>query len=195
MDDKSITDKELVSRLKAGCENAFNLLFHRYERRLYAFSFKLLFSAEDAEEVVQEVFYKIWKNKSMLEKDSSFKSFIFTVAKNHIYNLLSKRVSETAYKHYYIGVAQSEESTTEDMYNFKELRKIVHEMVDRMPAKRQRVFLMSRFDGQSNREIANQLELSLSTVENHLNKALKFLKQQLYIRDTHLCLLFIMLWY
>jgi RNA polymerase sigma-70 factor (family 1) len=194
MEVKSMTDGELVSRLKAGCENAFNTLFYRYERRLYAFSFRLLFSVEDAEEVVQEVFYKIWKNKDLLEEHSSFKAFIFTIARNHIYNQLSKRVSETAYKHYCAGEGERQASSTEDAYNFQELRKTVQEMANRMPAKRKQVFLMSRFEGQSNREIASQLELSLSTVENHLNKALKFLKQHLYMRGNHLLLLFIMLW-
>ncbi len=194
MEAKSITDRELVSRLRAGSEHAFNALFYRYERRLYAFSFSLLFSAEDAEEVVQEVFYKIWKNKDLLDEHFSFKAFIFTIARNHIYNQLSKRVSETAYKYYCAGAGERQASSTEDAYNFQELRKTIQEVTNRMPAKRKQVFLMSRFKGQSNREIASQLELSLSTVENHLNKALKFLRKQLYMRGNHLLLLFIMLW-
>lgn len=189
-----MTDEELVSRLKGGCENAFNTLFYRYERRLYAFSFRLLFSAEDAEEVVQEVFYKIWKNKGLLEEKSSFKAFIFTIARNHIYNQLSKRVSETAYKHYYAGEGERQASSTEDAYNFHELKKAVQDAADRMPAKRKKVFLMSRFEGQTNPEIASELHISLSTVENHLNKALKYLKQQLSIGGNHLLLFFIMLW-
>ena len=94
-------EKELVINLKAGSKEAFNLLFHMYEKRLYAFSLKLLLSPEDAEKVVQEVFFKIWKNKHYLQEEQSFKAFIFTVAKNHIYNLMSKRVSESTYKHYH----------------------------------------------------------------------------------------------
>lgn len=195
MDTQSFPDRELITKLKAGSEEAFNLLFYKYERKLYAFSLSILPSGEDAEEVVQEVFYKIWKKRSLLNEQLSFKAFIFTVAKNHIYNLLSKRVSETAYKRYYLDTISNQVSSTEDTCQFNELKNIIERMVSKMPDKRKQIFTMSRFQGLSNREISAQLNLSLSTVENHINKSLKALRQQLHLHDTHLCLLFICLWY
>jgi RNA polymerase sigma-70 factor (ECF subfamily) len=189
----SISDKELVIELKSGSEKAFNQLFCRYNKRLYAFSFKILLSGEDAEEVVQEVFYKVWKSKRLLKEDMSFKAFVFTVARNHIYNLLSKRVSETAYQNYSTGAIQNQNNCTEDSYNFQELENIVQQMVEKMPDKRKKVFTMSRYDGLTNKEIANQLNLSLSTVENHLNKALKMLKQCLHLHKIGLFVLFMLL--
>lgn len=191
----SMSEKELVIRLKSGSQEAFNLLFHRYERRLFAFSFKLLLSREDAEEVVQEVFFKIWKNRYFLQEDQPFKAFIFTVAKNHIYNLMSKRVSESAYKHYHAGVVDRQVNSTEDSLNFEELKNVIHGKVNEMPQKRKEVFIMSRFEGRTNREIANRLKISLSTVENHLNKALKALKQHLFSHNINFFLLFMFLWY
>ena len=194
MNAKLHSEKELVIQLKLGSEKAFNLLFQNYHRRLFAFSYKLLFSTEDAEEVVQEVFYKIWKNKLFLNEEMCFSSFVFTVARNHVYNLLSKRVSESAYKSYSTAFTPVQASNTEEAYNFEELKNIILQRVEKMPEKRKKVFLMSRFEGISNQEIAKQLNLSLSTVENHINKALKLLKQHLYIRDINLFLGFIFLW-
>lgn len=181
--------------LKAGSEAAFNRLFYKYEKQLYAFSLSILPSVEDAEEVVQEVFYKIWKNRHLLDEQLSFKAFIFTMAKNHLYNLLSKRVSETTYKQYYLRTTSLLAEDTEEICHFHELKSIIQQMVNKMPHKRKQVFMMSRFQGLTNREIATQLNLSLSTVENHINKSLKTIKQQLHLHDAHLLLLFLCLWY
>lgn len=188
------SEKELVLQLKLGSEKAFNLLFHQYERRLFAFSFKMLLSSEDAEEVVQEVFFKIWKNKRFLNEEMCFRAYIFTVARNHVYNLLSKRVSETAYKKYSAGLSVDPTSSTEEAYDFQELKEVVLQKLDKMPEKRRKVFMMSRFDGLSNKDIASQLNLSLRTVESHIHKALKLIKQQLYIRDIHFFIGFAFLW-
>ncbi len=194
MKTQSYQDRELILKLKAGSEEAFNLLFYKYERILYAFSLKILPSEEDAEEVVQEVFYKIWKKRYLLDEQLSFKAFIFTVAKNHIYNLLSKRVSETAYKRYCSDTTSNLVNNAEETCCFQEMKNIIEQIVSNMPDKRKQVFTMSRFQGLSNREIADQLNLSLSTVENHINKSLKMLKQQLPLHDIHLCLLFLCWW-
>ena len=108
---------------------------------------------------------------------------------------MSKRVSESAYKHYHAGFVERQVCNTEDALNFQELKKAIQGKVDKMPEKRKKVFVMSRFEGRSNLEIANQLNISLSTVENHLNSALKALKQHLFTHDANLFLLFIFLWY
>ncbi|AHM58383.1 ECF subfamily RNA polymerase sigma-24 factor [Flammeovirgaceae bacterium 311] len=190
-----MSEKEMIINLKSGSQQAFNLLFHLYERRLYAFSYKFLHSREDAEEVVQEVFFKVWKNKRLLNEELSFKAYLFTIAKNHIYNLMSKRVSDTCCKKYFADTTSNQVHTTEDALNFNEANTIIQEKVNSLSAQRKKVFVMSRFDGISNRDIAVQLGISLSTVENHLNKALKALKQCLYIQDVNLFLLFVLLWY
>lgn len=188
-----MSEKELIISLKFGSKEAFNLLFHMYERRIYAFSLKLLLSREDAEEVVQEVFFKIWKNKRFLKEDLSFKAYLFTVAKNHIYNLMSKRVSETAYKLYSAKTVNRPTCNTEEELDFDELNTKIQGMIQEMPEKRQKVFVMSRFQGLSNREIADQLSISLSTVENHINCALKVLKQRLISHDINILLIFILI--
>ena len=194
METPPLPDKELVVHLKKGSINAFNLLFARYERRLYAFAYSIFPSQEDVEEVVQEVFYKVWKNRHLLDEKMSFRSFIFTMSRNYLYNQLSKRVSETAYKHYYAKVTSNQVYDTEEVCNFDELKTTIQEIVNKMPEKRKQVFTMSRFEGLTNPEIAKQLNLSLSTVENHINLALKTLRQKLYLHDTYLFLLFMFLW-
>ena len=184
-----IHERELVRRLSEGSEEAFNLLFRQYEKRLYAFAIRLLPHAEDAEEVVQEVFYKVWKNRALLDEDKCFKSFIFTVGKNYIYNLLSKRVSQSTYQHYMESEKLSYASTTEDAFQLHELQTNIQRIMNTMPEKRKKVFVMSRFEGLKNHEIAEQLGISLSTVENHINKALKALKQKLTVHELQILLI------
>lgn len=189
MESPSMHEREWVKRLSTGSEEAFNLLFRQYEKRLYAFAISLLPHAEDAEEVVQEVFYKVWKNRASLDEDKCFKSFIFTVGKNYIYNLLSKRVSQSTYQHYLKSEAVSFATTTEDAFQLHELQTNIQRIMNTMPEKRKKVFVMSRFEGLKNHEIAEQLGISLSTVENHINKALKALKQKLTVHEVQILLI------
>lgn len=193
MDTAPNSEKELVRMLKAGSIEAFDALYHLYERRLFAFSFRLFGSAEDAAEVVQEVFYKIWKHRASLDAEKSFKSFIFTVARNHIYNQISKRVSEAAYKHYYEGVAPLHASSTEDAFNLQELQAVLDQHMSEMPEKRRMVLQLSRFEGLSNHEISQKMNISLSTVENHINKALNTLRHHLGLQRTLLITSILML--
>ena len=176
------TEKETdqVKRLIEGDEEAFKLLFFKYQTKLYAFSLKILASKEEAEEIVQEVFLKIWKSRHLLDVEKSFQAFLFTIARNHIYNQLSKKVSESTYKNHKATTYESKNSTAETT-DYQELNNIVLSRVGEMPEKRKKVFLMSRYEGHSNKEIASTMQISLSTVENHLNKALKTLKNHLQI--------------
>ncbi len=193
MDDSLSPEHDLIVSLKCGSVEAFNLLFYKYETLLFAFAMKLLRSSEDAEEVVQEVFYKIWKNKHLLDEQKSFKAFIFTIAKNYMYNLLAKKVSETTYKHYYTTHTQNKVSSTEENLNVQDLNHTIRQVLRQMPKKRKQVFMMSRYEGLNNKEIASRLHISLSTVENHINKALKELKKHLSFHEVSLLLILLYL--
>ena len=178
------SERALIEMLQQGSEKAFTLLFYKYERLLLAFAMKLLPTREDAEEVVQEVFYRVWKNKHLTDPEKSFKAFLFTITRNYIYNLLAKRVSETTYKHYYTAHASRSISNTEEQLDARDLNHMIQRLVRQMPEKRKQVFLLSRYQGLNNKEIATHLSVSLSTVENHINKALRELKKHLSFHEV-----------
>ena len=189
-------ERILVCQLKAGDKQSFNKLFYLYERKLYNFSYKLLHSQEDAEEIVQEVFIRVWEHRSTLKEDLPFEAFIIRIAKNLIYNKAKRRVNEYAYREYCMKHIHILRLTTEDDVNFNTLEALTSRFIEQLPPQRKTVFTMSRMRGLTNKEIASQLNVSTSTVENHINKALKSLKHHLYQHDVDMLgLLFVILFF
>lgn len=182
-------EKSLVAALRQGDQEAFNQLFFAYEKKLYFFAYKLLQSHADAEEVVQEVFLRIWDKRNTLDEQRSFNAYLITIAKNIIYNRASRRVVEHAYREYLQRAAPSVRHHTEEAVNFSDLNTISYRFINQLPEKRRKIFLLSRFEGLSNREIAKQLNVSVSTVENQMNKALKVLRTRFSQYDIEVPLL------
>lgn len=191
MKDLSLQQEHLlICQLKAGDKQAFNKLFYQYQKKLYNFSYKLLHAQEEAEEIVQEVFIKVWEHRSTLKEGLPFEAFIIRIAKNLIYNKAKRRVNEFAYKEYCMQYSNTLRLTTEDEINFNTLERLTSQFVEQLPPLRKTVFTMSRIQGLTNKEIASQLDISVSTVENHINKALKSLKHHLYQHDVDMLILF-----
>lgn len=168
-----------VQQLKEGNVDSFDFLFHQYEAKLYNFCLHLTRSPSDSKEVVQEVFVKIWETRHRLNSELSFSAYIMQIAKNHIYNKTKRRLRAHAYQAYFTQYQQHYDNSTQEKINLSSTEKVIAEVVDGLPFMQKKVFTMSRLQGLSNREIAAQLQLSVSTVENHIHHALKTLKKQL----------------
>lgn len=133
---------------------------------------------EDAREIVQETFYRVWKYRQNMNASLSFKAYIITIAKRLIFNQAKKRLHELAYQEYYIKRHHDDRiNELEDYLNFQELDNRIQSGIDSLPPKRREIFILSRHQGLSNQEIADKLNISVSTVENHMNKALKHLRE------------------
>jgi RNA polymerase sigma-70 factor, ECF subfamily len=178
-----LADKEgtsqLVNRLLDGDEGAFAYLYLKFEARLYTFAFKLTQDKNDAEEVVQEVFLKVWEKRHTLDPQQSFSGFLFTVAKNIVYNKAKQRAYHFAFQKYLASSEQGVCLDTEHTLGFNELGTLLDNIYEALPPVRRKVFLMSRVQGLSNHEIAEELHTSTSNIENHLNKALRFIREKL----------------
>lgn len=188
------TDNELIEKLRIGDVEAFDQVYQRYAGKLYAFSLKYLKSKEEAEELVQSVFLKVWENQKNLKKNTSFKSYLFTIAYNEICNLFRRR----KYQHNFItkiGTENPEASgETEDQIEFQFVLEQVDQIIARLPEKQKAVFLKSRQEGKSTKEIADELGLSPGTVDNYISESLKFIRSNL--KDKHFSiLLFISLFF
>jgi len=188
------TDIELIEKLRIGDVDAFDLVYQRYAGKLYAFSLKYLKSKEESEELVQSVFLKVWENQKNLKKDTSFKSYLFTIAYNEICNLFRRR----KYQQNLITQIETESSEasgeTEDQIEFQFVAEQVDQIIARLPEKQKTIFLKSRQEGKSNKEIADELGLSRGTVDNYISESLKFIRSNL--KDKHFStLLFISLFF
>ncbi|TKG97074.1 RNA polymerase sigma-70 factor [Puteibacter caeruleilacunae] len=173
-----ITDKQLVEQMQKGDQKAFKMLFDRYSRRLYSFALSHLKGQVDAEELVQDVFVKLWDKKEYLRSEGNIKAYIFRVAVNTVYDIVKKRKSESAY-HEFIQQQDAHHNSTWDQVVFEELQQRHDSLVAEMPEKRREIYLMSRNEGLSNKEIAEKLDVSVRTVESQIYKAVSFLKEHL----------------
>lgn len=180
----------LIKQIKRGNKLAFDNLYHVYFDKLFGFAFKLTQSREDAEEIVQEVFIKIWELRDELDENKNFASLLFVMAKHKIYNKARRRVHEYAYQNYYQQTHQQAITTVEHQIDYLETKQFLDAAIQHLPAKRKEIFIMSRKEGLSNKEIAEKLNTSTSNIENHINKALKSLKSYLARQEINFLFIF-----
>jgi RNA polymerase sigma factor (sigma-70 family) len=140
-------DIELVEKLQKGDIEAFDLLYEKYSGKLYCFGLKYLKSTDEAQELVQSVFLKLWENYKTLKKESSFKSYLFTIAYNDICKLFRKRsynqkfIDETLYEN-----SQSS-SQSEESIDYQSVLTRVRKIIDNLPERQRTIFEKSRFEG------------------------------------------------
>ncbi|SOD15076.1 RNA polymerase sigma factor [Pedobacter xixiisoli] len=173
------TDEDLLALLKNDDEKAFGLLYDRYWERMIAKSYAALGSHVDAEEIVQDTFINLWKKRHNLEIKYSFKTYISAVVKYEIYAKiagLKKRKDQAGVEADNIDLI---DDSTQQWLEFDELRNYIETAMNVLPEKCRLVFSLSRFDELSNEEIAQSLNLSKKTVEAHITKALKTLRDNM----------------
>jgi RNA polymerase sigma-70 factor, ECF subfamily len=177
-DQKSNSD--LIRLLNVGDIVAFDAIYERYCNRLYGFVLRYLKNREDAEEIVQEVFLKIWEARQRIDTFSSFDSFIFTIAYNSTITLLRKRVTEQKYLAN-VRLRQEIASTPDliDEIQYKDLDERVHSLINRLTPRQQEIFRLSRDERLTHDQIAQKLNISANTVKNHIVATLAFLKSEL----------------
>ncbi len=168
-----------VQSLIDGDMQAFDRLFHRYANRLFIFSLGYVKIKEDAEGVVQDVFMKIWQQRHKINNKKSFYSFLFTIAKNHILNLIRQRSVDEKYQKYLVGNNLQVDVDSEVDTGYIELANKVNKLIELMPTVRRKVFVHSKIDGLTYKEIASKLNISVKTVESHMSLSLKFIRESM----------------
>ncbi len=172
------SDIHLIKAFKKGDAEAFKLLFDQYHERLYAFLFSMLRSKEDAEEIVQETFIKIWESRAYFLEDYPFEALLFKIAKNTSLNYSRKKVNRQVFESRFDLVVDLSEESADQYVLFKETQRIIETILDGLPPKRKEIFLLQKVEGLSRNEIAKRLEISVITVDHQLFKANKYLKEE-----------------
>lgn len=174
-----IHQSNLLAQLIHGNELALKLAYDQYADMIYQLAFNILKQEEHAEEIVQDTFLQLWQSREKLDKDGHLKSFIFVVARNNSFNRLKaiKRQKQLFEKLL----------TTEDYHHYispnplaeKEVNELAEKIISKLPSQQQLVFRLSRIEGLTHKEIAQNLSISSNTVKNHLIAALKSLRNEL----------------
>ncbi|WP_162852562.1 RNA polymerase sigma-70 factor [Dinghuibacter silviterrae] len=160
-------EKELLCRTAKGDEAAFGQIFHAYHQRLGAFIYRLTESFPATQEIVQDVFVRIWLKRETLPEVTSFEAYLFTAARNHAYNYIRKAARERA-----LEASLSLPAEAEPDERFALLEKAISQL----PRQQQNVYLLHRHQGLSHAEIAEQLHLSVETVKKHMSLALRSIR-------------------
>ena len=177
--DKKKDEKELIKRIIKGDCSSFEKIYNIYSDRLFYFAQTYLGSKEASEETVQDIFVKIWEIRKDLDPEKSFSSFLFTITKNSIFNKLKKRKHEKAYAEHLRNHLETTYNKTEIDVYLNETKQIIDNVVSSMPPQRQKIFILSRENGLSYKEIAEQLNIGEKTIETHIRLALKNVRKAL----------------
>lgn len=170
-------DSRLIALLREGDPLSFEILFQKYYVRFYNFVFNLTKNSQAAEDIIQNVFMKIWINRASLRPDQSIHNYIYVLSKREMLNHIRDRKAYVQVERLVMTEQPSEEVTDQSM-SLKELDGRIRRFIADMPEQRRKVFLLSRYRGLTNKEIAEMMGLSVRTVDRHINLALTSLKKE-----------------
>lgn len=158
---------------------SFEVLFRQYYQMLCGYALRFVKDADTAEEIVQDLFYKIWEKRAELQINSSVKSYLFSAVHNRCLKYIEHRNVETRYRNYYLLHGSEIDSEPHDTAGIHELQEIINATLNALPERCGRIFRLNRFEGLKYHEIAEKLSISVKTVEANMGKALKLLRKNL----------------
>ncbi|MBN9383776.1 MAG: sigma-70 family RNA polymerase sigma factor [Chitinophagaceae bacterium] len=181
-------DKELLLRIAKGDERAFRIFFDRYRDRFYAVALKMTRSDDVAQEMVQDIFMKIWQNRAFLDRITKPDTYFFTALYRQIYRHYKKLALERRLLKL-IAESPTFRNITDETILAQESERLINEAITRLPKQQQIVFRLSKQDGLSREQIAEKLHISPNTVRNHLSDAIQSIKAYL----NHVALIYLLL--
>lgn len=170
-------ESRLIELIREGDPLSFEILFQKYYVRFYNFVLNLTKNPQTAEDIVQNVFMKIWINRKNLRPDQSIHNYIYALSKHEVLNHLRDRKVYTQVERL-VMAEQPYEAVTDQNMDLKELDDRIRKFIAAMPEQRRKVFLLSRYRGMGNKAIAELMGLSVRTVDRHINLALTSLRKE-----------------
>ena len=171
--------KELLVELAEGSESAFEEIYKLYSPRLFGRLLKLVKSSSVAEEILQDVFLKLWEHRKSIDSERSFRSFLFKIAENKVYDFFRSVARDKKRAAELIVLSTTRYTEIEEFFLFDEKSVAVQRAIDTLPAQRQQVFRLCKLDGKSYKEVSELLGISLSTISDHIVKGKKTIREYL----------------
>ncbi len=185
--DPIVNEEELLARLRVGDDTAFDRLYHRYSNRIYGRLLKLTKSVEVSEELLQDVFMKVWEHRARINPALPFKAYLFRIAEHLISDYYRSAAKDRrVYDHLLlVGTAHEQPFDEEREYQLYQKRlDRLQEAVGQLPRKCREVYTLCKIEGKSYREVASQLDMSPATISNHMTKANKLIRSHLNVPAT-----------
>ncbi len=170
----------LLVYLRTGDELAFRTIYQRYWKKLYSIARRKVESVEIVEEIVQDIFLKLWERRSTLRIEH-LEAYLFTAVRYAIINHIKATIIHEKYADYVVDFSSEAVNTTDEQLKLNELMSVVEKQLNDLPHKTQQIFRLNRLEHQSIKEISSRLKVPERTVEYHLSQAIKTLR--VYLRD------------
>jgi RNA polymerase sigma-70 factor (ECF subfamily) len=187
------SEKELLQLAAGGNELAFTRLFHGYKYKLYGFVFRLTGSHASAEDVVQDIFEKLWKDRELLLQVERFSSYVFRMAQNQALNGFKRMAREVVVLKQLAEAPANATFTPQGHLALKETQERLHNAIQQLPPQQKMVFLLSREEGIKHEEIAKRLHITTGTVKNHMIQALRTLRKHMHQYPNSLDTMYLLL--
>jgi len=171
-------EKLLIRELQRGNAKAFELLYKQYHARLFNFSMKIIRNKQDAEGLVHEVFIAVWENREKLDENKSFSGFVFSIARNKALNRIKHNLSGKVYLEYMEMEYQVQNDIENDIES-RELMEYLLKTIHELPDKTKQIFLLSRNEGLTYKQIAVRLDITENVVDHEIRKSLKYIRAKL----------------
>jgi len=169
-------EKELLLQLTIGDEKAFGKIYEFYQARIFLFAFRFTKSKAAAEEIVQEVFVKLWINRENIKIEKQFGSYIIRITKNLIIDRLKKASLDKIIQQKIYEDMQALRNSSVDLLIEKEISRLHKQAIDLLSPQKKTIYLLSREEQLSYEQIAQKLGLSKNTVRNHMSEALQTIR-------------------
>jgi RNA polymerase sigma-70 factor (ECF subfamily) len=176
----------LVLRLKGGEEHALREIFALLGPKVFNYCKKQVNNEEDAEELLQDIFLKIWQFRDKLDPSAGFEIILFTIARNHIINFARKRIGYTLTPSGELEPYENRSTEGDRNIAFQKIERQYQQVLEKLPPKRREIFEMSREHGLSNKEISAKMGISIRTVETHVSHVLSIMRNE--FKDTYIFL-------
>lgn len=174
--------KELINQMKNGNNIAFATLYDYYWQKVYNFTKLYVTSSDTISEIVQDVFVKFWEARHLLDNNKRVEGFLFIITRNIIFNKVRSKVREDMFKMTVLRSIENEESyNQEDQMVAEDLKEYIDQLIAVLPKRQREIFLMSREENMTYREIAARCGIGEKAVERHIYLSLKFLKKNLLL--------------
>lgn len=174
-----IDEKEFIEKLKDGDTTSYAFLFNRYYSGLVVYARHFLGSDNNSEDIVHDIFTTLWEKRKSLSVTLSLKSYLFAAVRNRCLNYISHLRIQSEYQESVLRAGDISGMLTWEYYVEAELSEMIEKAIRKLPTQCQKVFIMSRFEEKAAAEIAKELEISPRTVEKHIEKAIRILRQEL----------------
>jgi RNA polymerase sigma-70 factor (ECF subfamily) len=174
-------ENDLLARVAEGDEKAFALIFHHYRHKIYSYAYHISGSSAQADELVQDVFLKVWLYRDKIPHILRFDNWLFTIARNQVFDMLKSMAREASLRRQMAGLLDPAVNPVEDRMLTRENEEQLQRALDKLSPRQKLIFTLSRNEGLKHEEIASQLHISRHTVKTHLVQALKTLRNLLSV--------------